>query len=1100
MGGLTAEAMGEKMAEQDSPWTDHFQTKDAYGRPEVNEFLGMLGAELQGAQGILVANPEASRFNDEREQVAGILRRMASRGLDLNAVGRPTLRRMVEEALSSEFEQPAAGAPRVHSLPELRAAAARMPAQEFLAAYGGEWFGDNTPADVIHDYLEPSQLDPNEWDEWEDVAAHETSGPKSAAMREAAASRALPPVLVRGLPTDPKYRPQVLDGHHRTAAALQAGATIPVIYNTDTLAELWVQANGRQAGGQVVTGGEARAIADEFRASAAAPKSLPQTDSLAFRTWFGDSKVVDAQGQPQVVYHGTGAQFDTFMHTSGSTTGHASAAFGHYFTTDRGVAESYADQAAANADADDGVVVEAYLSIRNPYTMTEEEWRAAADHSEGLAIRDWIQAQGFDGIHIADADFWVAFKPTQIKSATGNSGAFSASNPSIFFQPEAPQTETPAFRQWFGESEVIEDGQPKVVYHGTPLSFDEFEGNDQVEGWFAESPATADRYANNENRFGGDFAPQVYPVYLSIQNPAHLPFDMNDPITAVWDTAREVGIENPEAVWPKPAPGVNKGAWEAVRSDQFIEALKAHGFDGIRVREKGAWTWGVFKPTQVKSATGNSGAFDSGNPSILFQERPFFSGLLAAIDAAKQTKASGAQWLGWLANQGGLKKEEIEYYDLPAWLSGQKSVTKEALADYLRANELVMEETVLGQDARAFDPDSLDDLPFIATSQRGSAPFRVIGPHGDMGTFASADEAERAAYDFSTGYVRSQGGQLPTLNSSEFVVARIDAEDVEPYGLDDDLVGQWALFEKDRDSDTAKGEFMGQLPRGVSYARALYAAVTDIIGCKRGRHRDPSGHVRPAGQPGPYANMTLPGGKNYKVMLLRLPTTLQDRTLYRVVDARGNMLLENIDGGRERAERMLAREIEEGNAGASLVEYAGRPLPGADAYTDGHWRDHPNTVAHVRFDERTDADGKRVLFVQELQSDWHQQGRKKGYKGVLRAEYPSTEAMLEQVGWKARPATQAETPSYGLANADGYTHLTYGDGSVALYHNDDMAAAVRKRVGGPAAAPVLQRQGRHARRRVGCAGEAGGGPVGGRLAGHRGSRRALQDLLARAGA
>ncbi len=39
----------------------------------------------------------------------------------------------------------------------------------------------------------------------------------------------------------------------------------------------------------------------------------------------------------------------------------------------------------------------------------------------------------------------------------------------------------------------------------------------------------------------------------------------------------------------------------------------------------------------------------------------------------------------------------------------------------------------------------------------------------------------------------------------------------------------------------------------------------------------------------------------------------------------------------------------------------------------------PNILAHVRFNDRVDADGKKVLFIEEIQSDWHQQGRKKGY-------------------------------------------------------------------------------------------------------------------------
>jgi hypothetical protein len=38
-----------------------------------------------------------------------------------------------------------------------------------------------------------------------------------------------------------------------------------------------------------------------------------------------------------------------------------------------------------------------------------------------------------------------------------------------------------------------------------------------------------------------------------------------------------------------------------------------------------------------------------------------------------------------------------------------------------------------------------------------------------------------------------------------------------------------------------------------------------------------------------------------------------------------------------------------------------------------------NRIAHMRVNDRIDADGKKVLFVEEVQSDWHQTGRQKGY-------------------------------------------------------------------------------------------------------------------------
>jgi hypothetical protein len=47
---------------------------------------------------------------------------------------------------------------------------------------------------------------------------------------------------------------------------------------------------------------------------------------------------------------------------------------------------------------------------------------------------------------------------------------------------------------------------------------------------------------------------------------------------------------------------------------------------------------------------------------------------------------------------------------------------------------------------------------------------------------------------------------------------------------------------------------------------------------------------------------------------------------------------------------------------------------------DVHFEGFDNFVVHIRMKDRVDNEGKKVLFIEELQSDWHQQGREKGYK------------------------------------------------------------------------------------------------------------------------
>lgn len=50
----------------------------------------------------------------------------------------------------------------------------------------------------------------------------------------------------------------------------------------------------------------------------------------------------------------------------------------------------------------------------------------------------------------------------------------------------------------------------------------------------------------------------------------------------------------------------------------------------------------------------------------------------------------------------------------------------------------------------------------------------------------------------------------------------------------------------------------------------------------------------------------------------------------------------------------------------------------ASEYKSSHW-DETNIVAHLRINERTLPNGERVMFIEEVQSDWAQEGKKEGF-------------------------------------------------------------------------------------------------------------------------
>src|SRR5262249_5770201 len=120
-----------------------------------------------------------------------------------------------------------------------------------------------------------------------------------------------------------------------------------------------------------------------------------------------------------------------------------------------------------------------------------------------------------------------------------------------------------------------------------------------------------------------------------------------------------------------------------------------------------------------------------------------------------------------------------------------------------------------------------------------------------------------------------------------------------------------------------------------------------------------------AGEP-KFGSYTLFGGENYRELLLTLPPSqLKD---WAVMNSRGRVV-ERLPT-REQADAR-AGELGEGFRVEESVTESSRDFRG------GHF-DEPNVLLHVRFNDRV-IDGKHTLFVEELQSDWHQRGRKQGY-------------------------------------------------------------------------------------------------------------------------
>lgn len=170
--------------------------------------------------------------------------------------------------------------------------------------------------------------------------------------------------------------------------------------------------------------------------------------SPAFKKWFGDSKVVDADGKPLVVYHGTTGDFSAFDMSKVGANDHGWYGRGVYLSADPGTASAYTNYAGVKAGAKlseqsaGGNVVPAYVSLQNPYTWPDGR-AAATTVQERDALMAELKAAGYDGVIVpnkyqdekyAGMHEVIAFEPNQIKSAIGNNGLFDAHDPDILHQ------------------------------------------------------------------------------------------------------------------------------------------------------------------------------------------------------------------------------------------------------------------------------------------------------------------------------------------------------------------------------------------------------------------------------------------------------------------------------------------------------------------------------------------------------------------------------------------------------------------------------------------------------------------------------------------
>ena len=209
------------------------------------------------------------------------------------------------------------------------------------------------------------------------------------------------------------------------------------------------------------------------------------------------------------------------------------------------------------------------------------------------------------------------------------------SDPDTLLQGEAAAVETPEFKEWFGDSKVVDEGgKPLRVYHGsTQKGLQQFDLGEaiEVEGgiFFSSRDDVASDYTFERaygDIIGEEPSGDLVEAYLSLQNPL------------VYKTKAKQRIV------------------DAVEMGRAIDEAKKKGHDGLVIKDiddsvSGTGEIGdvyvAFDPTQIKSVN-NRGTFDPSDPNILFH--PAYHGSAHRFDKFllhKIGSGEGAQAYGW---------------------------------------------------------------------------------------------------------------------------------------------------------------------------------------------------------------------------------------------------------------------------------------------------------------------------------------------------------------------------------------------------------------------------------------------------------------------
>lgn len=364
----------------------------------------------------------------------------------------------------------------------------------------------------------------------------------------------------------------------------------------------------------------------------------------------------------------------------------------------------------------------------------------------------------------------------------------------------------------------------------------------------------------------------------------------------------------------------------------------------------------------------------------------FYSQMQKVVSGMKQDKFGASSVVDMLRGRG-VKAEEIKWSGIEAWLEGKKSVTKAELQEFIAGSMLQIEEDVLGDTEIPYSQEHLDQIAKyeserdIIVEQLKSEWKRIVGTDIPINYFGAglesavvnnlmlANNEKKGNTEIGYQYKAKRAALKRVIEDSDDYFGYDYARDAFREAVKDpkDFVNAYPMtaFEESVFKDFIKAKEAYAKVEGISIEdQKALKAIAESADRFSNRIVDVKNkHISEAAKYlSKYRAYTIKGGSNYRELLFRIPES-------------------NYSNG---------------------AMYA-------------HW-ERSGVLAHARIQDINTFLGK-MLFIEEIQSDWHNEGRKTGYEGVPDAPFRDNyhEFVLKKL---IRMAAEQGYDSIGWTTAD----------------------------------------------------------------------------------